>query len=159
MFDAEVTHALRFLNPHFYACHPSGATFSIEETKKDGQACLDVTTPLPCIHVQNPDKHPYGLLQLQNCADHIILKYHFDSNTWDIHIFEFKKTITKDRWKKKILPQFHGGLQNTYAVFCISKHRTYKISMYTADTVKMPAKILWQSKSCFSAKVQKVPTG
>ena len=116
MFDSEVTHALSFLNPHFCAEHTAGDTFSIEETKKDGKARLDVTTPLPCIHVRDLDINTYGLLKLQKCSDHIILKYNEDNQSWDLHIFEFKRKISKKKWEEDIIPQFHGGLMNTFAL-------------------------------------------
>lgn len=116
IFDANVDHALQFLNQDICKCYHAGSEFSIVETKKDGEACVHVMTAFPCIHIRDADKRHIEFLDLKKCADHIVLKYDQHSDVWDIHIFELKRTISKTKWEETIIPQFHGGLVNTYAL-------------------------------------------
>lgn len=116
MFNSDVNYALDFLNPDLCKSYNSGATFDVKEKIESGKACIQITTPLPCIHIRDLDKSKYGLLSLQKCADHVILKYSTANVSWDLHIIELKRTISRNKWETTITHQFHGALMNAFAL-------------------------------------------
>lgn len=116
MFKTDVTSALAVLNHEVCKCYNSGSTFKMEEKREAGKATIEITTSCPCIHVRDMDDRKFKLLVLQKCADHIVFKYDSENDSWDLHVFELKKTISRSKWNNEITKQFEGALMNAYAI-------------------------------------------
>ena len=104
------------LNPQICTRHSCREMFFLDEKAEAGCARIHLSSRFPCLHVRQMDKQVFPVLKNQRCADHLVLVYDSGRNAWGLHIFEMTKTVSNSRWRKKILPQFSGGLANAYAI-------------------------------------------
>lgn len=116
MYLDVVERRLVLLNSDVCICHPERTPFVIEETRECGKARLTLSFSTPCFHVRDMDQRKFPLIKNQKCADHLIFTYDPNAQTWSLHIFEFKKSVSDAEWYQKILFQLDGGLTNAFAI-------------------------------------------
>ena len=93
------------------------------------------------ITFRNPDKKSIGYLNHQKCSDAIIFE-RIQAEQWVLHIIEFKRTVTKNKWDDT-KAQFKGailqasacmgllGISNVVAIKCYTALRNDKINTTT----------------------------
>ena len=98
-----------------------GTRFSL---KGDKQAELKVTAKLPGffisdmdnkIHVASVPLFKQNRDGIKHCADHAVFLFHSESESWSLHLFEFKTTIGSRTWEH-VCDQFDGAMIRAYAV-------------------------------------------
>lgn len=90
----------------------SNQLFHLTE-KGQGEADLGIHLSRPCILFRNLENKKMQYFKNKKCADYVL----FENNEerWSIHIFELKRSVSADEWKK-IKIQFAGALQNALAL-------------------------------------------
>lgn len=90
----------------------SKQSFHLIETG-EGEADLEVSFSHSCVLFRDLEHKKLQYFQNKKCADYVIFENRGDS--WYIHIFELKRTVTSTNWKE-IKLQFMGALQNALAL-------------------------------------------
>ena len=91
----------------------SDQSFHLIETKKDGEANLRVDVSTPCILFRDLENKKLQYFKNRACADYALFENTGES--WCVHIFELKRTVTSQKWED-IKLQFAGALQNALAL-------------------------------------------
>ena len=129
-FGWETDSLFELLNPSVCQYRKKGTPFKIEETDKLGKAEVTIFPECPCFVVRNMDKEmqslhflndacgdvldeKYGSL-VTKCADHAV--FLFDNGKWNLHIFELKRSINREKWKEMILFQFNGAVIRSHVL-------------------------------------------
>ena len=88
--------------------------FVLTEKSKQGVAELQMNLQRPCILFVNLEKKKLQYFRNGKCADYILFENRADS--WILHIFELKRTVTGSKWEDEIKGQFRGAMQNALAI-------------------------------------------
>lgn len=91
----------------------SDQSFHLIEKDESGKADLQIDLSAPCILFRDLENKKLQYFKNQKCADYVMFEKVED--TWCIHIFEFKRTVTPQKWED-IKLQFAGALQNALAL-------------------------------------------
>ena len=111
MFDEKIKERIDMLDVNLVK--QSDSDFTLREIKKEGEAELKVEIKNPGILFEKLEGKKLGYFNNQKCADFLL--YENCGNRWRIHIFEMKRSIAENEWKK-IKAQFAGALQNAQAI-------------------------------------------
>lgn len=112
MFSAEVQKRIDLL--HQNCIDVSNKQLCLTEKSEQGIAELQMDLQHPCILFRNLEKRKLQYFKNGRCADYILFENSADS--WILHIFELKRTVTGPRWEDDIKNQFRGAMQNALAI-------------------------------------------
>jgi hypothetical protein len=107
----------------------STESFILEETEKEGKAKIILSLSNYSLLCKNIDKQHFEWLKQKRCADYIIMEK--KNEEWVLHIFEFKKTITKEKWVMDIYEQFKGAYPRALSIAGFLKINICKVIVYS----------------------------
>lgn len=147
MFQGEIQKRLELLDSNLVLV--SDSQLHLQETRQQGEADLTLNLQNPCIMFKDLENKKLNYFKNKKCADYIL--YEQCEKLWKMHIFELKRTISKEDWKS-MKEQFKGAMQNALAIagflgieveiediYCYSAFRNDKLNDYSN-----PAKLRYQ---------------
>lgn len=111
MLDDKILERIKYLKKDHVQF--SDTMLIIEETKEDGKAKLDISLTHPSVAFKKVDENKLPYISHLKCADNIIFEY--NKEKWELHIFEFKKTVKLKNWIS-IKEQFKGAILNALSL-------------------------------------------
>jgi hypothetical protein len=103
--------------------------FILEETEKEGKAKILLSLSNYSLLCKNIDKQKFNWLKQKKCADYIIMEK--KNEEWILHIFEFKKTVTKEKWVMDIYEQFKGAYPRALSIAAFLQINICKVIVYS----------------------------
>ena len=124
-----------FRNGEYSLVMNKGEVLFLEEDAEEGKAKLEGFFENEAIVFHFPEKRILPYLDAQKkacqCADKFLFIKNAGSETWKLHILEFKKSIKYDKWKKA-RNQFKYGIMNARALAAFLKMEIDEIILETA---------------------------
>lgn len=105
--------------------------FKIIEKKKDGEGEITIHHNNPCIVIEKLEDHKSNYFKNKKCADYSIFEY--KENSYILHIFEFKKSVSTKTFES-IKDQFQGGILHsiTFSSYLETEFDLKNVILYTA---------------------------
>lgn len=92
----------------------SDKQFILTEKNEGGAAELRIELQHPGVLFRSLEKRKLQYFKNSKCADYILFENRGES--WVLHVFELKRTVTDSKWEEDIKNQFRGAMQNALAI-------------------------------------------
>jgi len=100
MIDPLIRKKLNLFRDNTVEIIENGNTVYLIENNDEGYAHLKCTVRSDALVFHAPEQNVSRYFKCDCCADKIVFKCNVERRSWELHVFEFKRKVSLDKWKK-----------------------------------------------------------